>query len=249
MRAYPIRRTAEVQSWMQTAKADLPANVEFSALMLAAPPHLADRASHVVMGMATVFADTEDEARAALDLVAAFAPAGALETQEMPTPFDALYDALDPFYPQGARFAVDSTWAGAPDGTYLARLADAVVKAPSERCFALGAVVPPAGRDAPDMPDTAFSMMGAGMGLIYAIWDDPAEDGAHVSWLRKAADAVADQTIGHYVGEADHDRPGRLERCFAPEAWQRLNMLRARHDPQRLFARSMTQAEPARLAG
>ncbi len=236
---YPIDRVAEVEAWMLATKAVTPDNVEFTAIMASAPPPLAGRAAKVAMGIVTVFADDPAEARTTLAQAAARAPSGAIDVQEhLPTPFDGLYDALDPFYPKGARFAVDSSWSEAPDGAYLAALAERVLAAPSAASFALGAVVPPSPPGAPEMPDTAFSMAGSGFGLVYAIWQDPAEDAEHLAWLRASADALADRTIGHYVGEADLDRPGRLRACFSPEAWDRLRILRARYDPAGTFDRT-----------
>ena len=248
IRSYPIARAADVQEWIRTSKARVPDNVEFTALLLPAPPHLAERASHVVTGLATCFAETAQEARAALDPIAALAPDGALEAHEMPTPFDALYDNLDRFFPEGARYAVDTTWAGAPAGDYFEKLSQAVVGAPGPGCFAL-AVVLPQPEEMPQMPDTAFSMVGLGFGAIYAIWDDPDSDAAHIAWMRAASDDVADQTIGHYVGEADLERPGRLAGSFSPEAWNRIADLRAKYDPHGMFMRFRPEQEKVRLAG
>jgi FAD/FMN-containing dehydrogenase len=101
----------------------------------------------------------------------------------------------------------------------------------------------------PQMPDTAFSMVGLGFGAIYAIWQDPDRDAAHIAWMRAASDDVADQTIGHYVGEADLERPGRLAGSFSPEAWNRISDLRKKYDPHGMFLRFQPDREPARLAG
>ncbi|MHA7777293.1 FAD-binding oxidoreductase [Roseibium sp. M-1] len=248
IRSYPIERAADVQKWIRASKAQVPDNVEFTALMLPAPPHLAEQAAHVVMGVATCFAETAQEARAALDTIAALAPVDALEALEMPTPFDALYDSLDRFFPEGARYAVDTTWAAAPADDYFAKMSQAVASAPGPGCFALAMVLPQPD-EMPQMPDTAFSMVGLGFGAIYAIWQDPDRDAAHVAWMRAAADRVADQTIGHYVGEADLERPGRLAGSFSPEAWNRISGLRNKYDPHGMFLRFQPGRQPARLAG
>jgi FAD/FMN-containing dehydrogenase len=160
-------------------------------------------------------------------------------TPNTPTSFDGLYDDLDPLYPEGARFAVDSSWSEAPGGTYFAKMAARVAEAPSSKSFALAAVAPPPPPGAPRLPEAAFSMAQCGFGLLYAIWDDPADDAANVAWLRGSADALAGHTVGYYVGEADLDRPGRLRGSFSPQAWQRLMQLRQTYDPKGIFARAI----------
>ena len=91
-------------------------------------------------------------------------------------------------------------------------------------------VLPPAAIAA-GLPDAAFSMAGPAFGAAYAIWDAPEQDAANVAWLRATADRLAPVTLGHYVGEADLDRPGWLEACYAPEALGRLRALQVLHDP------------------
>lgn len=239
---YPLERIAEVESWMTATMRDGPAHLEFTAAMTSAPPPLAG-AGKVVSAIATIFAVSETEAGDVLGRLAAAAPADPLDVQQgMPTPFDTLYDIMAQFFPEGARYAADSFWSDAPD-TLLRGLADGVAASASPPSFAIGVVLPP---DAPVAPDAALSVSGQAFGAAYAIWTEPSEDARQRAWLRETADAVAPVTVGHYVGEADLNRPGRMAGCFSPAAWDRLGALRQWHDPAGLFAGGIR--EPAARA-
>ena len=221
---------------MTAAMAGAPATVEFATQMQSAPPFVpAD--GKVVIGIPTVFAETDAEARAVLGRIAALAPAGALAVEEvLPMSFESLYEATATSFYAGERYAVDSSWS-VDAGTLFAGLAEAIAAAPSAKAFALGVVLPPAAIAA-GLPDAAFSMAGPAFGAAYAIWDAPEQDAANVGWLRATADRLAPVTLGHYVGEGDLDRPGWLEACYAPEALGRLRALQALHDPLGVFGRS-----------
>lgn len=248
-RFYPAARMREIQAWMLAAKGELPNNLEFSAVLMSPPPAFAESGSHLALATATVFADAADEACETLDRLAELAPDGALHSEVVPSSFESLYDSLDQVLPEGRRYAVDCLWSAAPSGDFLATFAAQVAKAPSAHCMALSAVVPTPEGNAPEGPDTAFSMSGPGFGLIYAIWDDPAEDDAHLAWLRSASDALAPETSGRYVGEADLQRSGWLEACYSPEAWARLRRLQDRYDPRGVFRRPDICGAELALAG
>lgn len=244
---YPIERVQEVQDWISAAVSNGPETLEFAVIMTSPPPFL-PISGKVLVGSATVFADSEAEARATLTNVAALAPDGALASeQNLPMDFAALYEATAVSFYAGERYAVDSSWS--MDARRLFEdLAEAVKLAPSEKSYALGVVLPPSAGKA-GLPDAAFSMAGPAFGAAYAIWDNPADDKANVDWLHETEDRLASISHGHYVGEADLERPGHLEACWSPEAWQRLEQLRAKYDPTDLFGRVLPQAALTRLAG
>lgn len=248
-RFYPLSRIAEVQQAVMAAKAASDNNVEYSVVMMPAATPMVDSATLVALATATVFADTEAEARATLASISSLAPDGAIQTETIQSSFEALYDTFDQVLPTGKRYAVDSFWSAEPSASYMALFAEQVARAPSPMCMALSVVVPePEGSPDP-MPDTAFSMAGNGFGLIYAIWDDPAADADHVAWLRGASDALAHETVGRYVGEADLARPGWLRDCYSLEAWARLSSLRERWDAGGVFRRPELHGAEISMAG
>lgn len=243
---YPIERAAEVEAWVTAVMAVVPANVEFATHFQSAPPFVpAD--GKVAMCTPTVFADSEAEARAVLGTIAALAPRNPLAVEEaLPMTFASLYEAAATAFYTGTRYAVDTAWSVDPARVF-ASLADSVIAAPSPHTFALAVILPPAA-GAAGLPDAAFSMAGPAFGAAYAIWDGPDEDAANVAWLRDASDALEPGRLGHYVGEADLERAGWLEACYAPAALARLRALAALHDPLGVFGRD-DRPEPARLAG
>lgn len=239
---YPVEAAAEVERWMHAAMKLVPDNVEFTMMTSSAPPPFADRVSKVVTGIATVFAHDEEEAAATLSTVAGLAPTGMLDAQQrMPTPFHVLYAIIDQFFPVGHRYAVDTFWCRDSGEGALTMLATETAKAPSPRSFSLGVVLPPAALEQP-LPDAAFSMAGPVFTAAYSIWEEPAADQANHAWLRQVGRAMAPSSIGAYVGEADLDRPSRLESSYSPAAWSRLKALQAKYDPSGLFRNTQSLA-------
>lgn len=232
---YPIADAARVERWMNHVMKLVPATVEFTMVQSSAPPPLAHAVDKVATGIATVFADTDEEAHATLSRIASLAPSGAIDIQQnLPTPFETLYAIIGQFFPEGHRYAVDTHW-GAPQALdFLSQLASETAKAPSPRSFSLGVVLPPQVMEMP-MPDTAFSMAGRAFTAAYAIWQDKADDDANIGWLRALGRRLAPSSIGAYVGEADLDEPRKLEMSYSPAAWTRIKALQEKYDPQSIF--------------
>ena len=241
---YPIERVSDVERWVSGAMREAPATVEFTTMFSSAPLPLAGRASKVVSGIATVFADTDGEARQVLERIAALAPEGAIDVQQfLPTPFDVLYDIIGQFFPEGRRYAVDSFWSS-DAGALMGGLAQSVARSSSPETFALAVVLPPPPPGG--LPDAAFSMVGPVFGCAYGVWQNPREDDANIGWLKETGEAVAPTTLGHYVGEAYLDDPSRLRGSFSPAAWARLKKLQAKYDPDGMLDRASHEAASER---
>lgn len=238
VRVYPSSRVEELERWLTGAAAVSPRNVEFTLAIATAP----GGTDPVASAIATVFAGTEEEARETLEKIGAWAPENPIAVQgPMPTPFATLYAFGERMFPRGARYAFDSVWSD--NGPALFRtLAHAVKAAPSFRSSALGLVIPPHSALRQDGPSAACSMRGAYWGCAYGVWQEPSDDAANLAWLREGADALATVATGHYVGEADLDRTGRLESCLDPVARGRANVLRANYDPKGVFGRAAANA-------
>ena len=244
---YPLDDSEAVEDWMSRTMRIVPRNVEFTSVFSSAPPPLAGKARKTVSAVATVFADTEEEAQATFAQIAAGAPEGALDIQQsLETPFEVLYLIMGQFFLEGRRYAADTNWtADAP--RQMATMADAIETAPSPESFALGVVLPPP--DGRAMPDAAFSMVGPVFSCTYAIWQDADQDEANLAWVRTTSEKLAPISLGHYIGEADLDIAARSRRSFAPDVFDRLRELQRRYDPASLFHRPGLAAEPLRKAG
>ncbi len=229
---FDLDEIGKVADWMSELTPRLPRNVEFTVLMSGARPGLAARAAKVATAAATVFADTDGEARAVLARIAATAPGGALSAeQNLATPFETLFDIMATFLPDRRRYAADDLWSAARPGDVVETLAGGIRRAPSPDSVALVAALHP---HAADLPDAAFSVAAPVFGAFYAVWRDAAGDEANLRWLRETASAVGPLANGHYVGEADLES-GRLRTSFSPAAWARLDALRAKYDPAGVF--------------
>lgn len=243
---YDIDMIGAVEGWMSLTMKTAPRNVEFTAHMWSARGPQEGAPGKTVSAIATIFADSEEEAAATLALIETGAPAGALDVQlAMETPFEVLYLIVGQSYPEGWRYAVDTNWSTSPSGL-LKGLAEAVKAAPSAQSYAIGVVLPP--MDGKAMPDAAFSMAGPVFGCTYSIWQDEKADDENIGWMRKTSASLAPIAIGHYVGEADLDLPGRLEGCYAPQVLEKLRRLQAKYDPEGVFKRRFAKAQPLRLA-
>ncbi|MBK1869447.1 FAD-binding oxidoreductase [Aestuariivirga sp. YIM B02566] len=242
---YRPDRGEAVEDWMNRTMRQVPRTVEFTAVMASAPPPLASQAEKTLTAVATIFADTEEEAQETLATIKAGAPEGALDVQlSLPTSFAVLYQIIGQFFPEGRRFAADTNWSDDP-AMLMKRLTEAVEIAPSAESFALAVVLPPLDPDL--MPPGAFSMVGPVFSCAYAVWQEASQDDANLAWLRNASDRLAPVSLGHYVGEADLDRAERIRGSFSPAAFERLRELRRRFDPAGRFHR--LAAQPLRKTG
>jgi FAD/FMN-containing dehydrogenase len=92
-----------------------------------------------------------------------------------------------------------------------------------------------------DVPShgTAFASRDADWMLtVAATWPDPREDpAAHVSWARRTWTALRPWAAGTYVNHlAGDEGPDRIREAYPPDTWARLARLKARLDPDNVFA-------------
>jgi len=193
--------------------------------------HWDTREPAVILRVSTC-ADSEEEAR---EKVASFySPPPSIkpltETKAEFVRFSELF-SMSPM-PSGKRVAADHLWSDAPLGDLLMAVHD--LHSPGQHStvdlIALG------GHSHLTLPNAALSV-GGGTGVgIYALWDDPADDEAHRTWVRRIDDALAPFRNGRYVGEADLTAGAcRRAECFTSQAFQRLQELRSQYDPGALF--------------
>ena len=147
-------------------------------------------------------------------------------------PFTDLFK-LSPM-PSGKRVAADHVWSDAAIGDLLLAVHD--LPAPSADStidiVAFGGHTPVA------MPGDAALTVSGGTGVgIYGLWDNGVDDDANRAWVRQVDQALAPFRTGRYVGEADLTADsGRRAECFTPDAFERLEALRRRYDPNGVFA-------------
>ncbi len=229
---FPLGCLGRLAEWLSQVSSHLRPAVEL-ALVIAGAAH-GPRAEPVCIVIATAFVDTQEEARAALEPIAScpFMNERLDAEPYRPTPFDALFDSMDRFFPDGHRYLADTFWSNEPAPQVLTNMERVFAQAPP-KALLLCVSAPPGG--AP-MPDAALSMAARTFVLCYAVWDAPAGDADNQTWHRDAVAALEPFGVGHYIGESDlAGRPERAIRSFAPENWARLQSLRQQYDPNGVF--------------
>jgi FAD/FMN-containing dehydrogenase len=151
------------------------------------------------------------------------------------TPFEALFDNADRFWPEGKRYAVDTMWYSFPPSEVLAIIQDHFATAPSAHSMILSPILP-SPTDEPPLPEAAFSMVAPGFVACYSIWEEAGQDEANIRWLRTLMRALEPLAVGCYVGEADiAANPSQVVNSYARSHWERLQALREKYDPNELF--------------
>jgi FAD/FMN-containing dehydrogenase len=232
---------AAVARWVSEASPSLSPKVEVATALLGPdrPEFLPAEGypERVVTVSAMVFADDEREARAAVAPLAAGPGVPILAHGDLdPIPFEGLSDAFDAEYPEDHRYLADSFWTDEDVEGGLVRLAEQFERAPSAKNNVIALMPGNGARLGLPLEAGAYSMDERTLVMHYAIWQDPATDAANREWIGGMSALLEPIATGHFISEADLiAHPGRLERCFLPEHWERVKELRARHDPDGLF--------------
>jgi FAD/FMN-containing dehydrogenase len=85
--------------------------------------------------------------------------------------------------------------------------------------------------------DSAFTGRTAGWWLsAEAMWDEPARDGAHMGWARRAMSALKPfTTVGQYVNDAVESDVASVRAVYGDEKYNRLSALKRKYDPDNVF--------------
>jgi FAD/FMN-containing dehydrogenase len=229
---FPLADVEDVAGWADGIAATTPANVELSIVLT----NDERGPCPVVAVSATAFSCAWNDAIRCLEPLrdCPYAGRALIRQVDQPTPFAVLFTGSDALWPQGRRAAADSLWVNDGLGTLLPRLARHIEDAPSADSLVVAAPAP-AGPAHP--PEMAFAPLGRVHLGCYAMWTGRTADEANRAWLRALVTAAEPRATGFYAAEADLTaRPGRVRRSFTPAAWERLQTVRARYDPDGVFA-------------
>ncbi|MBL1098662.1 FAD-binding oxidoreductase [Streptomyces coffeae] len=237
--SFPLTDAEPVARWIAGVAEGLAPSVETGLTLGTLGPEVstASPRPRVVSVTATAFADARQEAVRSLAPLrdCPFAARALVRREDEPTSLEALYEGCGAVWPREHRYAVDTLWSDEDLGTLMALCGEAMAMCPSEKSLFLVPLAP-ASRNPERLRDMAFSVLGSNYLVPYAVWDDPAEDGAQLRWLRRTMDMLEPLGTGHYIAEADLPAGlSRAERSFTPDGWRRLAALRARYDPDGVF--------------
>ena len=194
--------------------------------------------THVCMVLATVYADSETEARGILGQLSRhpIAHKATQKSEFLPTNFETLLSGS----PGGhQRYGLERRrqvciWTdNLKEALVRIQELEAEVPGPTRRLRTI-VVILNTRRD--PLPDAAFSVQAEAIIYHTVSWDDAAEDAANLSWFRRVSAAIQPFAIGHYVNTAGvYGDPQELRGSFSPDAWERLQAVRKTYDPKGVF--------------
>jgi FAD/FMN-containing dehydrogenase len=188
--------------------------------------------SHTALLAAIAYADTDREAKGMLDTIARHPlmrkPLSKIAFR--PTPIEVGYEDNEGPFPQ-RRARADNIYSDdLPAASRI--IARHMPEAPSPGD---SPVLLWRGTD-PYPTDSAYTARGRFYVAGYAQWNDPADDLANGQWLKDLYDELQPLASGFYINEFDRETRGaQTPRCFTPENWRKLQALRQKHDPERVF--------------
>jgi FAD/FMN-containing dehydrogenase len=243
---YPVAQGRELLARYRDVMRDAPEGLSLAFLYLRAPaePEV-PRHLHgeLVVGIAGMYAGPLDEGREALRGIRAGAAVDFYE----PMPYADFQCMIDD--PPGYR----NYWTS----EHLVDLPDAAIEAIASRSEAMpaglsqlfmvswGGAVAGVGQDASPISarDARFVVHPFGM------WEDPADDAAHIAWARGFRDDLAAFSTGavylNFVGDEGEER---LRAGYGPGSYERLAWVKAVWDPDNVFRASGNVPPPTAVA-
>jgi FAD/FMN-containing dehydrogenase len=235
---HPAEQAPAVMANFRDVLAHAPDAVGAGIALLTAPPAdivPAPFQGRPAVGVIAAYAGPVAEGEEALRPLREFGPPAV--DLVAPLPYVALQRLIDEGYPAGMR----NYWTG----DFLTGLPDEAIEilcrfqrsVPSPLTQML---VLPGGGAAARVPDgqMVITERGAPFNLhITSLWADPADDEANIEWTRALSAAMKPFTTGrvyvNFIGDEGHDR---LVASFGRASYERLRALKARYDPENLFA-------------
>lgn len=237
---YALEQIDELLAWALEFEPTQPPEFEFA--ILGTTPTLPDgRTVHdgtalMVMCQALMYSD--DDARAALARLDECPVADRALHREptRPVSFTELYDGPGSVEPEGVRWTSDGMWTNAK-GKELIEPAKQLfhdVPTPESHVFWY-----PWRRQ--EFEDAAISVQGDLYLAAFAGWHDPAQDEHYLAWPTGHMRRM--EALSEGIQLADENLRERSARYLLPEHEQRLERLRAEHDPDGRFHSYLTTAE------
>lgn len=227
---YPIECADEIFTWARAVSADVDRRVELQIVTSRAVPGAGLDRPGIVMA-SPVFADTEAEAVGALALLdtCPVRDHAAVAVPYAPTAMPAWYDAVMSNYPSGYRYATDNMWTSAPAEDLLPGIRRLIETMPPHPAHFLWLNWGPS----PARQDMAYSLEDEIYLALYAAWNDAGDDDRYGDWARSNMADMAGLATG--VQLADENLGARPARFASDAAMQRLDRVRAAHDPDGVF--------------
>ena len=234
LQVYPVAQYPDLIEWLREHQTEVADTVHLNASILPppfpVPGHV--EGEPVIAVWAVAFCETPEEAADALAALVGnpFIGTALMDTGPHPTTLDAEHAFVDSGHPAGLRYQVDSAWVQGPTTDIVAASRKLALTRPQgDRGYTFFQFTFPRSQ-----PDMALSLQTDVMVGAYLIWEDPALDEEHSSWLREAMRDLEPYTVGQYWGDSDQQH--RQVKCLTDDSWTRLQAIVEARDPHRLFA-------------
>lgn len=227
---YPIEVADEVFTWGRSICPEIGDNVELQIHTARSFPGAGlDRPGITIAS--PVFADSEDEAAAAL------APLGTCPVIDQaivslpyaPTNLANWYTAVMTSYPKGRRYIADNMFTSASADDLrpgIRRIIDTMPPHPSHFIFT-------GWKTSADRADMVYGVEDEIYLALYTIWEDPADDDRYGDWAASNMAAMSHLATGSSL--ADENLCRRPARFITESNMARLDRVRSVYDPQGRF--------------
>jgi FAD/FMN-containing dehydrogenase len=245
---YPAAEAGRVLRWYRDFMAGAPDDLSAQCNLLRLPPAPfvpAELHGRPAVAVAVCHLGTEAEAGRDLAPLADLGPALLRRIGRMRyTSLQRLYDLAGRF---GSFVHGRAGYLPALDDRAVEVLADRAGAVPSPHCIVmispLGGAVARVGES-----ETAVGHRRAAFSVsVDAVWQRPADAGAHRDWVHGTWAGLRPCTDGVYVNELGDEGPDRVRSAYHPASWTRLRAVKARYDPDNVF--HLNQNIPPAAAG
>lgn len=223
----------ELFTWARNIVEKIPPYLEFIMASTAFDSKTGE-ASPVRITMAGLaLTDSEADADAALELLKTCPclDQAYFRVEKKPTNLEERYASGYAADPSGYRFAADCVWTNAPAEVLVPRMRKLFCELPTPHThvfwFTWGPIKPYPKPMALSVQADVF--LGA-----YTLWQDPAQDAELEAWPVKKMRELDDISVGAQMN--DENMLHHPQRYLSAEAYAKLEGLRAKHDPDRVFA-------------
>ncbi|WP_413375734.1 FAD-binding oxidoreductase [Alkalihalobacillus sp. 1P02AB] len=237
---YPMDLFDEVMTWLLETHKGISSDVELAATSRIYPepiPGYEKEPVLIVSGVA--FSETMNQAKIALAPLADFPQVdrALMRIEAKPTSIQQLYDEDEFANPENHRYIADCTWVEGPSEVVVPVIRDIFVTLPTPKSYSIWSSMAPLR----ELPDMAFSLLGENYVATYAIYEDESNDEEFQNWIAQRMNRTEPVTIGQYLGDSDFTM--RQVKFLDDTHWEKLQTIRNKWDPNRLFVGYLSKDE------
>lgn len=174
------------------------------------------------------FKDTVEESAAILRPWKENVPTGHIMARvEYKTELMDEYELQKSANPEGHRYMADNGYLIGSDQEVMEAMRPSMTAVPNGKTFILYYRMGPMKNTLSDM---ALSLQSDHYYAIYCVWENAQDDDKFQGWVRNVMKNIEKHSIGQYLGDSDHQH--RKSSFVSDKAWDRLQLLRNKHDPE-----------------